>query len=202
MNFEKYQNDGWGISVEGFQQLFLILNGIKKTKEEIFIIELGSGISTSFFHDYALEENCKINLTSIDNDIKYKHKDAILCPLIFCSDSSFEEMFDNKKFDRNKFVIKKDKPRTRQRNCFYDIDEKILKSAYDLMLLDGPHGNGRSIAFLITRNLMSKGSYIFIDDYTHYDFEEKANSIFQTSIIRRHNAANDVFLILKVEGTK
>ena len=62
---------------------------------------------------------------------------------------------------------------SRQINCFYDIDEYDLQKNYDLVILDGPHGNGRNLAFLIIKQYIEPGTFIFIDDIVHYDFEEK-----------------------------
>jgi hypothetical protein len=51
------------------------------------------------------------------------------------------------------------------------------------MIVDGPHGNGRSIAFLHSIGRLQKGSYVVIDDYNHYDFVEKFQLLFKTQLI-------------------
>ena len=60
MDVNKYKNDGWGISVEGFEEIVKILNTIDFSKYQRYnILEFGSGTSTRFFVDYIEENNLK-----------------------------------------------------------------------------------------------------------------------------------------------
>jgi hypothetical protein len=70
---------------------------------------------------------------------------------------------------------------TRQRNTFYEIKEGELPDVIDVMIVDGPHGNGRSIAFLHGIGRLRKGSFVVIDDYNHYDFIERFQMLFPES---------------------
>ena len=60
VNFEKYRNDGWGLSVEGFQDLYQLIAAMDK--EEINVLEFGSGTSTMFLVDVAKSGIKKINI--------------------------------------------------------------------------------------------------------------------------------------------
>jgi hypothetical protein len=210
MNFNIYKNSGWGISKLGFQKLFEIIDTNKNN--HFNIIEFGSGISTQFLIDCAiLYKNIKI--TSFDNDINYSYKQSKdydffnlkFRNLVECSDLSYNNMFNEKKYDKKQMKLKTSEPTTRQKNCFYDLNENDLVGQYDLVILDGPNGNGRNLAFLHLINHVKSGTYFFVDDYNHYDFIDKLKSIYLVNEIYRNidnsnmkwdNGGN--FMILKV----
>lgn len=210
MNIEKYKNDGWGLSLLGFQKLIEILNNLN---DNIKIIEFGSGKSTEFFDDYISKSKKNIKIISYDNDINYAYKsinnknvDVRLRKLVECSDESIDNMFFNKKIDKLNFFIKKSELSTKQKNNFYDIKDGEINDIYDLVVLDGPNGNGRNIAFLHLINHLKAGSYVFIDDYTHYDFVERFNQLFDYEIyfenkkgIKKQWELGGDFIILKIK---
>lgn len=211
MNLDKYKNDGWGLSRLGLQKLFEILNNFSN---EVRIVEFGSGKSTEFFDDYIKLFNKKIKVDSFDNDIRYAYNPSPnsnikvkMRNLIECSDDSFHEMFNNKKINDSKLYHKTSELTTKQKNNFYQIDDGDINSKYDLVVLDGPNGNGRSLAFLHLINHLNDGAYVFIDDYTHYDFVLRFKSIFNCETYFEHkrgmidqwNLGGD-FIILKVNN--
>ena len=79
----------------------------------------------------------------------------------------------------------------RQRNCFYNITNELDDKKYDLVLLDGPNGNGRNIGYLHLKNKL-KNAYIIVDDITakdddfHYDFIPYLKKIFDVNEIYTH----------------
>jgi hypothetical protein len=187
MDLNKYKNDGWGISEIGFEKILEILNLIDFSKFEKYnILEFGSGISTEFFVDYIEKNKLKnVQITSFENDIQYMTKvkhdqlDLKMRKIITCSDSDYTQMFNLKQYDQYKFSELKKKPETRQKNCFYDIEENDLPNSIEFMLLDGPNGNGRNIAFLHIHKKLHKDTIVFIDDYNHYDFIEKFGTFYE-----------------------
>ena len=83
-------------------------------------------------------------------------------------------MLNSKTYDKSKFAIADLLPYNhpkfwRQRNCFYDINSDELNRKYDLIIIDGPNGNGRNIAYLHLQNCVKPGSIIFIDDFNASD---------------------------------
>ncbi len=182
----KYNTNGWTISDDGIEALKkVIIPGMN-------VIEFGSGISTQFFLDFG----CIVD--SFDNDKTHAHPYANVVDLVECDDASFDKMFTDKMFDPALFIKMIHPVHTRQHNVFYNISPTKLKPTYDLLFLDGPHGNGRSIAFLHCVNRLPSGSYIFIDDYNHYDFLERCRSIFNVEIIEIRNVPNDRYVLVKV----
>ncbi len=180
LNIDKYKNDGWGLSKKCFIDIEKILSEFKKP----IIVEFGSGISTTFLIDYLNENDKNGKVYSFDNDINFssKIKDNKLIlkitDLVDCSNIDYNEMFDKKKIIYDKFKLKDGLPSSRQQNCFYNITKGDLPIKIDILILDGPNGNGRNFAFLYLMNRLKTNSYVVIDDYNHYDFCEKFKYIF------------------------
>jgi hypothetical protein len=192
MNLNKYQNDGWGLSLSEFVILTQVISqNAKKNKanaESYNIVEFGSGFSTQFFVDFAIESKIDLTITSFDNseewcfkpDGDYPFLQLHLRQLLECDDESYKKMFEVKTYDPDLMKVRIEAPTTRQKNCFYEFQENDLDQQYDLMILDGPNGNGRNFAFLHLKDKMKIGSYILVDDYSHYDFVETMNQFFVT----------------------
>lgn len=185
MNLDIYKNNGWGISRLGFEKLFEILQTIESPK----VIEFGSGKSTEFFEDYYNELNSNLTLRSFDDSIEFAYKPSIkseievrLRDLVECFDDDLEEMFTKKQIIKSLFIDKTSSLETRQKNNFYKLKDVDIEGIYDIVLLDGPNGNGRNFAFLYLKNHLEVGSFVFIDDHTHYDFVERFLSIYSAEV--------------------
>lgn len=205
MELNKYKNDGWGISVIGFGKL---LDLITENKEnELRILEFGSGISTSFFCDVVKDGIKKLNITSFDNDLNYSYKpnesdtflDLKIRGLIECNDEDYNKQFSSKHYQSDLMYDKVSPLHPCQKNNFYKIEDGDLNGKYDIVLLDGPNGNGRNFCFLHIQKHVKKGSLIYIDDYNHYDFVEKALEILNGDIIHKYDGDNDNFVIIKIK---
>lgn len=193
MNLDKYENTGWGLSRKAFEALIKAIDSLDNIKA----IEFGSGFSTEFLLDYASEKNKPIQLDSFDNDAKYMHSKATLVDLLECSDKAYDSMFSTGEIDWSLFKKRFWRPKSRQKNCFYRINESKLLPEYNLALIDGPHGNGRNFAFLLLKDRMKSG-YILIDDFNHYDFLEVAKKIFKVEEVARNEAPKDNFVLVKI----
>jgi hypothetical protein len=211
INLDKYKNDGWAISRLGFAKLYELIKN--NPKNVIRILEFGSGISTIFFSDLSTILDKEIFVTSFDNDLEYMYSDTSrknvmvhLRELEETDDSKFDQMFEEKTYQHDFMYIKATPLTTRQRNNFYSLRPGDLDGVYDYMLLDGPNGNGRSLAFLHVQNHLSKGSVVFIDDFTHYDFVDKFRLVFNGNEVFKHiggsidrwNSGGD-FIIFKID---
>ena len=184
---KKYKNNGIGLSKKCFEQILKILNNL----DNINIVEFGSGFSTKFFIDYKLSSKKNISITSFDNDEKYAYKNTNnydfiklhILPLVSCNEENFNKLFNNeKKYNKGYFSLHKSLPYGhkkywRQRNCFYNITNELNDKKFDIVLLDGPNGNGRNISYLHLINKLNKGAYIIIDDYNSKDDDFEYNFI-------------------------
>lgn len=194
-SYNKYKNDGWGLSKLAFEKLSHIMQEIIQESNSLNILEFGSGISTEFLIDNIILNNWSniASITSFDNDEEYMYKikndsiNEILkiynTELLQCTDDKYEKMFQSKKYISEYMKVKSTPVHTRQKNCFYKIHSDDLQKNYNLVILDGPHGNGRNISFLRFKDNINFPCYILIDDITHYDFEERFLTIFKADII-------------------
>lgn len=209
MDLIKYQNDGWGISVLGFTKLLEIIKN--NTNEELNVLEFGSGISTSFLRDVVVNNIKKLKITSFDNDVNHMYKKSddedyinlLVRGLVECDDVDYTKQFNDKEYDKSLMYDKISVLDASQKNNFYDIQENDLTGLYDLIILDGPNGNGRNFSFLHIQKHVKTNTIIFIDDYNHYDFLEKCQTIFNSDIIFQHTEGvgngKDNFVILKIK---
>lgn len=181
MNIEKYKNDGWGLSRKCFEEIYELIRGHRLKS----IVEFGSGKSTEFFVDM-IEDGFDLEIISFDDSLEFATKvshnklNLIITDLIETSDENFNKMFDRRIYYSTFFEKKTTPIQTKQKNTFYKINDNQLPNVIDLMVVDGPHGNGRSIAFLHGIGRLKKGSIVVIDDYNHYDFVDRFKTIFPT----------------------
>ena len=181
-----YFRDGMGLHDTQIKSLKRIIkeNNVKQ------VVEFGSGASTQFFIDFHGETD-GYQITSFDHDPQYmfaKKHDALtlnLKQLIECTDERYESMFESKTYDRSNFtdVPASDTRNFRAKNRFYDIEANLLPDKIDLVLLDGPNGNGRSISFLHLKDKLADTCHIMIDDSDHYDFVDRCQSVLGGSVI-------------------
>ena len=87
---------------------------------------------------------------------------------------------------------------SRQRNNFYELRDGDLSGVYDFVILDGPNGNGRSLAYLLLKDHLISGSYVLIDDITHYDFIERFLSVFSAKEVIVDPSDENNFAIFRV----
>jgi len=189
INIEDYKNEGWGLSKIGFEKIY---EGLMNHEcDDLNVVEFGSGTSTKFFLDINEKTNKKINIFSFDNDPNFSFKpdktyDNLklnIIDLVDFSDDHFNKMFINKEYFPQFANLKNTPVHTRQRNTFYNVRNLQLPEQIDYLLLDGPHGNGRSIGFLHTYKKLNSKSLIFIDDHTHYPFLDDLKKLIDIEIL-------------------
>lgn len=207
IDYKSYWFNGMGLHEIQLKYLEKIIkeNNIKN------IIEFGSGGSTKFFCDLREKENLKYKIISFDHNEQYSYnkKHPFLSlhirDLIKCSDEDFNLMFSEKEYNRNKFInCQTEKDNFRVKNAFYDLQKNDIScDKVDLVILDGPNGNGRSLSFLHLKDKILENCFILIDDSDHYDFIEKCKEVFDCEIIvhGKHPEIHPLFnyAILKVK---
>jgi len=215
MNFDKYKNDGWGLSKLQLSQLLEIIKS--SNKKHLKVIEFGSGKSTEFLVDIVNEGIKILSIVSFDDNPKFAYKNEgnhsfiklLIRDLEECTDKSYENMFKNRKFDKTLMYPKKTPLTTRQKNNFYNIKDGDINGIYDLMILDGPNGNGRNVSYLHMIDHLDVNSIVLIDDYTHYDFIEKFSLFFEFVVLHEKNSGSvdqwnsgGIYKILKITNKK
>ena len=198
--FEKYCNP-WGLCLSAYSQLDTLLSGC----QNIRILEFGSGSSTEFLCDFALK-NGTVEITSFDDNFKYMFKlqypflKMCLRGLLETDVDSYEKMYSERRYSPELMHSKVSKYDTRQELNFYDILPDDIVGDYDFVILDGPNGNGRNFAFLILLGHLKFGSYILIDDITHYDFIERFLSLFKAECVFLDSSDKNNFAIFRIIG--
>lgn len=191
MNFSSFVFNGWGLSELAMRAVVDICDNYEIKN----VLEFGSGQSTLLFK--ALNKT----LTSFDDSEKYATEDAVVRDLYQCNDIQFDaflrgDLFWEDSCDTLTLIKTR---HTRQHNCFYKIYSDDINPRTDFVLVDGPNGNGRSIAFQILKRHIKNEFFLFIDDYDHYPFLTDLDMAFSKySIINLHHRPSDRWVILKI----
>jgi hypothetical protein len=162
-------------------QLEFLREAISRGQLRSFV-EFGSGGSTEFLGHELLKVGG--SLTSFDHSLEHCWKGSLssvqlhIRPLIEFSEIDFNQAFSLGSPPPLQAGFPPSDPMSFEaRRTFYSLDEKDLPKRIDLLLVDGPSGDGRSIAFLHALPRMSAGALVVIDDVHHYDFEDRLHSI-------------------------
>ncbi len=204
--FEKLHYDGWGLHPLAQVRIVQIIAMINPKR----VIEFGSGGSTILLLDLRKYLNLEYLIDSFEHNKTFAlnlpekayYLNMMYRELLTCSDNDYEAMFSDKKIYPEKFQSSahlKNIPTAK--NCFYQVLPDDLKGIYDLVILDGPHGNGRSLAYLHLLNHLKSGTFILIDDFDHYDFVERCEMVFKIKIHEKRfcgGITQDRFAVVQV----
>lgn len=186
MDFTKFYRQGWGLHRDTIEKLYNIINN----NNIQHVVEFGSGGSTEFFIESRIELNKNYTIDSFDhnqdfsyNGPKFDFLNLMVRDLIVCNDDDYNEMFKNQKISNSLFEKTNDILNTRIKNATYLLNDDDLNKSYDLILIDGPNGNGRNLNFLHLKNKIKSGAHIIIDDYFHYDFVERCLNVFNCEVL-------------------
>ena len=130
------------------------------------VLEFGSGGSTYLLAMLKALHGYPQEVTSLDHDPKYAHPAAIVRPLV-----DYPQPLDPavKLWDCDYGPVL-NPAWTRAPWRFYALEEGDLTGIYDLVMVDGPFGRGRSIAYHAIIDHIAPGTLI-IDDWRHLPFE-------------------------------
>jgi hypothetical protein len=183
------------------------------------ILELGGGLSTVFWHYLNKSRLNTVKVTTTFHDIQkmYRINEVVSSdPTIFLkldvikqiSDDEWETLFNLKEkvtdywkqtgeyipLERyNDYTI---------RNAFYANlpAEPIKEKTFNALILDGPHGNGRSLAFPLLKRFITDDAYILIDDYHHYPFIQDAERLFNFEVIYKQAIGEQKWILIRLKN--
>jgi hypothetical protein len=125
------------------------------------IVEFGSGKSTQVLLDFIRINGIAGYFESFDADPTFAHPKAKIREII--------------SYDGRPISFGND-------YAFYNLrQDDLLSDSYNLVVLDGHHGHGRSVAWKYLENKLDIGCLVVIDDYDHYPFVEDFQKIFPNS---------------------
>lgn len=178
---------GWALSRSALRSLCGSL--LPAASELPRLVEFGSGQSTRFWQFLSIQQ--PLALISVEHQDEwyqrlkreFKHAPAIdyqLAPLRQISEAEKAELWREPASAHLKFAQMgkplplADYPQTRVPLCFYALNyaELFRPNSLDALILDGPNGNGRSLAFALMYPFLKPHAWILIDDFDHYPFLE------------------------------
>jgi len=189
--FPQQSYDGLGLAPDVLTDIFDYLQDGDVQK----VVEFGSGSSTGFLlscrHTYDLE----FSLDSFDHSTEYCFKspsshdnfNLMIRDLVQYTDEEYLEILNSSNIPTGSLFSKENYGDWRAKNVFYAIEEGDLANCYDLVVLDGPNGNGRSVAFRYLVDRVRTGTKIVIDDYHHYPFVESCKKILNVKLLKKIN---------------
>jgi len=197
-------------SVRAFLSHLLVQN-----KSSYHICEFGGGQSTIFWN--ILSNYVGIKITTYEHDpewAKYLQERIINknifikhCVLMQVDDDARENMFLNPNesiqiWDSYKHDISLEQFKNPTlKGAFYNLEVEDFPSInIDAIVLDGPHGNGRSMCFPIFFKHIKPGTLILVDDYHHYPFLDDLGRLFKFTILeeRRYLHSNKGWVVIQV----
>lgn len=151
------------------------------------LVEFGSGQSTRFWQFLSIQMPLSVISVEHQDDwfqrlkAELKNNPAIAylqAPLRQISEAEKAELWQDPQMAHLKFTQMgqllplEQYPQTRVPLCFYDLDYAATFSpdSLDALLLDGPNGNGRSLAFALMYPFLKANAWILVDDFDHYPF--------------------------------
>ena len=211
------QFGGWALTKNAIRSF---ATQVFKTNPAPHIIELGGGLSTLFWAFFIQPENVNVKISTFEHHPGWgkKIKMAVAhCKAIEIHSTNLRQI-DNQEWDTiftfpenaktnwsrmGTFVTQSEFENTRIRNAFYDIPPHAFPphASIDGMIVDGPHGNGRSLAFPLFFDCLKLNAWILIDDFDHYPFLDDLARIFKFKIVEK-KFANDGkrWALVRIDG--
>lgn len=87
-------------------------------------------------------------------------------------------------------------------NTFYaELDLLPLElSSVDVLIVDGPNGNGRSLAFPLLCKVLKPDALMLIDDFDHYPFLDDLSAVYKYDELYREVFGDRRWSIVRVNG--
>lgn len=204
---------GWALSKKSIRSFCAHL--FSKT-DSPNIVELGGGVSTLFWMNMQKICNPIIQVSTFEHNPIWGSKlDSLITDKTIqlkvvkikqISDVEKNILFNdpieasNAWLNMGKTIAADQYENTRIKNAFYSLDNSDFDTfmPIDGLVVDGPHGNGRSIAFVLFYRFIHPGTVILIDDFNHYDFLADLGRCFKYEILERQEKKYKSYVILRI----
>lgn len=188
---------------------------INQNSNKYTICEFGGGQSTIFWNLLSKRVNIEVNTYEHDPEWAEILNNKIKNPKIFINYCQLMQIDDEIRYqifsdpDNSSLIWAKNKKEINLeqfkdallKNGFYNVEKNQFPSNHiDAIILDGPHGNGRSVAFPLFYSYIKNGAIVLIDDYHHYPFLEDLGKLFKFEILeeRTYKFSNKGWVILRI----
>jgi hypothetical protein len=185
------------------------------------ILELGGGQSTLFWRDIYSLELLPINVMTLEHHSEWanqlsKRVEEVEGIRIYpqtlkqITNQEWKEIFSQPREARALWASYGAPVPQHQydlytiRNTFYsEVDQLPLREqSINVMIVDGPHGNGRSLAYPLFCNVLKLDAFLLIDDFDHYTFLDNLGEIFQYKEIHREILGQERWTLVQLQGRK
>ncbi len=194
---------------------------LERKEEPHHILELGGGKSTLFWRDVFNLELLPIKVTTLEHHFEWanelakqveQHNSISIYPqtLKQISDEEWSEIFSQPQNVRKLWNSFGTPVTTNQydlytiHNTFYaEVDQLPLENnTVDVMIVDGPHGNGRSLAYPLFSEVLKEDAFVLIDDFDHYPFLRDLGTIFHYQELYREILGQERWTLVQLQGRK
>ncbi len=177
---------GWSLSKSAIYTLCSHL--LAKTTAPV-LIELGGGQSTLFWDAFAKNANVALRVITFEHNPRWaEHVKTLLTPqtnvemrilpLWQIDGQEKERLFTNRTdaFEiwqtMHHLVPTAEYDNTRTPNAFYGVTQDLIPPPHsvDAIVVDGPNGSGRSLAYPLLFGALKPQALVLIDDFDHYPF--------------------------------
>lgn len=181
------------------------------------ILELGAGQSTLFWHSL-MQNNLDFTVTTFEHHpiwadyVKRRIGNSSslrieLLDLKVVNEEEWTKVFSKPKEAENIWnSVGTTVPKEKFEDCsihnaFYQIPPQLfaIMKSIDAIIVDGPHGNGRSLAFPLFYNHFNPNAVVLIDDVDHYNFLGSLLSLFDFQILAKKIKNDERWAIVKLE---
>lgn len=181
---------GWALSASAirmFTQTLMNTDSQQNSSSLLRIVEFGSGQSTLFWGNF-LAMGISLDVHTYEHHPYWAEQSLMKTggrvnvhhvPLRQVSAEVKDQMFKMSGdvyeiFEQGEVLPESEWENTRTKNAFYaaPFDQHFEKASIHGVILDGPNGSGRSLAFPLLMPYLAPKALILIDDYDHYPFLE------------------------------
>lgn len=207
---------GWALSRSALRTFCSVLFD---QIEHPSIVEWGSGQSTLFWS--ALHEDMAFDFVGVEHDpdwfeqlqpqlTKHTGFHYHLCPLKQLSDQErqllWQQPTDAEQLysELGALVPESERGNTRLKNAFYDFQpaNSFAPASIDGLVLDGPNGSGRDLAFALLYTYLKSEAWILIDDFDHYPFLDGLGNLFHYEVVHIQINAGKRWCLVQLKGRK
>jgi hypothetical protein len=177
----------------------ILTNRIKEINKKngiVYIVDFDSGYLTDFLLEIKVKYHLNIvidSFTTLNSNQETNHQNHTIFKrqLLTCSDSSYNNMFTRKKYEKIKMVKSQQNPEKNMYNTFFEIKPGDLKKHYDVAFITGPNSNGRDLAFLHLKDRMEEGGFILLNELDKFTSMEQMRLFFKTKVSFKNNVTID-----------
>lgn len=208
---------GWALTKDALKSFCHFL---PKLNVPLNILELGAGQSTLFWHSLMQDNNLNLTIATFEHHPIWA--DYVRKRIGKCTSPLRIELLDLKVVNEEEWAKIFSKPKEAPsiwnslgtkvqkekfedctlHNAFYAIPPELFATmkSIDAIIVDGPHGNGRSLAFPLFYNYFSPNAVVLIDDVDHYKFLGNLLSLFNFQILVKKIKDDERWAILRLQS--